>query len=305
MGKHRDPDTLAFIEWLKNKGESFGFLTATEYPMRGRECILDVAWKLKEEQPPLVVFEVETRDNRSMFCNSSKIYGPSTGTIPKPWQHFIIVFKGKLSDYHRESFFNLINQHNVNLFEDIFGKPENRQRLETKLYAFKPDLSQQIKNEMQNSSLGEALRGVLKGLSEGFSDCYLEKPKVLISFKSSNQAQGGTRFSITTETASGKPTFIEKMKEANRTLRSFTIEQPELKKFTLGGKTVIPEKGGKAKIVITPLPKIAPPIRITVPGTNVAFDNILLRRVETNGSIHYLSSEGRNLPFVFNFAVDR
>jgi hypothetical protein len=304
MGKHRDPDTLKFLEWLKSKGETLGYVAELEYPMAGKKHIFDVVWKLRKEHSPLVIFEVETRDGRVIFCNSNKIYGPPSDIVPKPWHHFMIIFKGKLSKGHKLSLFNLVNQHNVDVIEDIFGNEENKKALEAKLDTLKPDISQQIKNEMRNTPLGESLNTVLKGLSEGLSDLPLGTPQVSVTFKSSKVPEGGTKFAITTDTAKGEPIFLDKLKEAGKTLKPFTIESPQLKDFAIEGKPVFPMDKGKAVLTITPTPSLRP-VRLLIPRTDMSFDNILLRLVKTEGTTDYLSTEERNLPFIFNFMIDR
>lgn len=303
MGRHRDPDTLEFINWLKAKGESLGYIAELEYPLDKKEYFVDVVWKLMKDQTPLITFEIETRDKREIFCNTLKIYGPPSNVVLKPWHHFMIVFKGDLSEGHRLLLSNLINQHNLFLFEDIFGKLEIRKKLEEKLESLKYDVSEQIKNEIQNKPLGEALRSVLKGLSEGLSAGPLGMSEVSVSFKSTKPPKGGINFSITTETSKGEPTFLDKLNEANKTLKPFTIESPQLKDVTIGGKPAFPKD--KGKVALTVIPQPVRPVRIIVPGTDVAFDNILLRRIKTEGTTDYLSTEERNLPFVFNFIVDK
>lgn len=303
MGRHRDPDTLEFLDWLKTKGESLGYLSELEYPLSPKEYFVDVVWKLKKDQTPLITFEVETKDGRTIFCNTTKIYGPPSEDVPKPWHHFMVIFKGSLSVGHRKALSNLISQHNVHLFEDIFGKLDNRKKLEANLESLKYDVTEQIINEMQNKPLGEALSTVLKGLSEGLKDGPLGMPEVSITFKSAHPPKGGVPFSIKTETPKGEQLFIDKMNEASKTLKPFTIESPQLKDMTMDGKSIFTE--GKGKAVLTVIPKPIPPVRIIVPETDVLFDGILLRRIRTEGTADYLSTEERNLPFVFNFIVDR
>jgi len=78
MGRHKDADSLEFINWLKAKGEELGYIAELEYPLVFNEYFVDVVWKLKEEHAPLMTFEVETKDSRSIFANTLKIYGTSS-----------------------------------------------------------------------------------------------------------------------------------------------------------------------------------------------------------------------------------
>ncbi|MCW3983867.1 MAG: hypothetical protein NWE96_07705 [Candidatus Bathyarchaeota archaeon] len=307
MGKHRDRDTLEFIDWLKAKGESLGYIAELEYPLVAREYFVDVIWKLKKEQTPLMTFEVETKDNRSIFANTLKIYGTPTGKVPKPWHHFMIIYKGKLSEGHKDDLTNYIAQHNLFLFEDIYGNEENKRKLEGKLQtlSLKHNLSEQIKREMQSRPLGEALEEVVKGLSEGLSDGVLGKPEVSLAFKSTKPPEeGGIPFTITAETKKGEPTLLERLNESIKTLKPFTIESPQLKGLTMNGKSLIDVEKGKASLTFAPQPQAAPPVRLEVPGSDIAFDNVHLWRTKSEGTVNYLSSQDRNLPFIFNFIVD-
>ncbi len=73
--------------------------------------------------------------------------------------------------------------------------------------------------------------------------------------------------------------------------------------MTIGGKPAFPKH--KGKVALTVIPQPVRPVRITVPETDVAFDNIFLRLIKTEGTKDYLSTEERNLPFVFNFIIDK
>lgn len=120
MGRHKDPDTLSFIDWLNKKGQSLGFFVEPEYALYKNEYFVDLVWKLKEEQEPLVTFEIETKDAAGVFSNTQKIFGPPSKMISKPWRHFMIIYKTKLSSGHRKSLFNVLNLHNISLYENVF-----------------------------------------------------------------------------------------------------------------------------------------------------------------------------------------
>lgn len=52
---------------------------------------------------PLISFEVETRDNPSVFSNTSKFFETSSKVVTKPWGHFIVIYKTKLRNGLEES----------------------------------------------------------------------------------------------------------------------------------------------------------------------------------------------------------
>lgn len=304
MGKHKDADTLSFIEWLRRKGESLGFVTESEYPLHKNEYFVDVVWKLRKDQDPLITFELETKDGSGVFSNTAKIFGTTSTLVSKPWRHFIIIYKSKLSKGHRNSLQNIINLHNICLFENVFGKPKVKRKLEKALESLTYDISELIETQIRVKSIGQSLPPILKGLTMGLDRGLMKDPEISISIRSSAPLKGGIKFSAMTETPSGEPTFLDKLEKAKRTLKPFAIETPQLKDLIIDGKSVFPKDMAKAKLVVTPTPSFLP-VRIIVVGTKVAFDNILLRRVKTKGKVDYISTEKRNLPFVFNFNLDR
>lgn len=303
MGRHRDPDTLSFIEWLGKKGESLGFIVKAEYALYKNEYYVDLVWKLQENQDPLITFEIETEDSPRVFSNTAKIFGTSSKLVSKPWRHFMIIYKTELSEGHKKSLFSVINRHNILLLENVFNEPKEKQKLEKKLESLAYDISELIKTVIRTKPLGASLPLVLRGLVEGLDGGPIKHPEISISLKS-RTPKCGIKFTTIMETPKGEPTFLDKLKEASRTLKPFTIEAPQLKDFMIGGKSVFPKDVGKAKLTVMPKPSLLP-VRIIVPGTDVAFDEILLRRIKTEGTIDYLSTEDRNLPFIFQFVLDR
>jgi hypothetical protein len=140
MGRYKDSDTLDFLNWLKLKGESLGYIVELEYYFGKKDYFFDVAWKFGEDKTPFVTFEVETSNCRKIFSNTSMIYGTMPDVISRPRNHFMIIFKAKLSEIQRKALYSIISNYNVFLFEDIFGDSNNRRMLEQKLYSLKHDV---------------------------------------------------------------------------------------------------------------------------------------------------------------------
>lgn len=304
MGRHKDPDTLSFIEWLRKKGESLGFIAKKEHNLYKNEYFVDLVWKLQKDQDPLFTFEIETKDGSGVFSNTSKIFGTPSNLVTKPWRHFMIIYKTELSEGHRKSLHNVLSLHNILLFENLFNKKNVKKKFEKSLESLAYDISELVKRQIITKPLGEALPSVLRGLSMGLDDGLIKDPELSISIRSKAPLKGGIKFTTITETPKGEPTFLDKLREAKRTLKPVTIESPQLKDFIIGGKSVLPKGPSKAKLTVTPTPSFLP-VRLIVPGTKVVFDEILLRRIKTEGTMDYLSTEDRNLPFVFNFNLDR
>lgn len=132
MGKHRDPRTLEFISRIENQGKNLGFIASKEYPLLGNEFYADLVWKIKD-LPPLASFEVETRATGSLFKNMAKYFGTPSQEVAKPWFHFVIVLDGRLSKGSKLAMHNLVNQHNILLFENVLRDEKEKNRLDATL----------------------------------------------------------------------------------------------------------------------------------------------------------------------------
>lgn len=304
MGKHKDPDTLSFIDWLTEKGDTLGFVVEPEYALLKDEYFVDLVWKLRKDQDPLVTFEIETKDTARVFSNTAKIFGTSSKLVTKPWRHFMIIYKSKLSKGHKASLFQATNLHNVFLFENVLNDPEEKQKLEARLDSLRYDLSVLIEKMVSTQPLANSIPIISKGLTKGLAGGVIKDPEVSISIKSRSPQKGAIKFAVKMVTKRGELTFLDKLKEAQKTGKPFTIETPQLKDFILGEKSIFPSKKGKAKLTIIPQPSIKP-VKIVVPGTSISFEEILLRLIKQEDGVDYLSTEKRNFPFVFDLAINK
>jgi hypothetical protein len=306
MGKHKDQDTLAFIDYLKQKGEQLGFIVDTEYELCEKEYFVDLVWKLQKDKNPLFTFEIETRDHSGIFSNVSKIFGTPSDVVVKPWRHFIIIYKSRLSKGHKNSLSNVLKLHNILLFENVFNEKTERDRLEKALEGCAYDISELIKCQMTGKYFGDAISLVSDGLSKGLNNgLFGKEPEVTISIKAKNPPTGGGRkISILTEMPKGKPSLVDRLKQAKETLTPFTIQAPELKKVLIEGEgESVLAKNPKAQLTFKPDVPILR-TRISIPGTCVTFEDVLPKCTKKEGTKVYLSTEDRNLPFVFSFILD-
>lgn len=221
----------------------------------------------------------------------------------------MIIYKSKLSKGHKDALSNILSQHNILLFENVFNQKEEQTRLDKALEECAYDISELIKSQVLAKPFSEALPLVLSGLSKGLDNGPFGKnPDFTIQIKSKTPTpDGGIRFTVKTETRKGQPTFIDKLMESEKTLIPFTIQAPELKELIIEGKSIFPKDSDRklnAQLTIKPEAPIKQ-ARITIPKTNIAFDNMMFKRIKTEGTRHHISTEDRNLPFVFNFILDR
>ena len=110
-----------------------GFITEIEYPLIPKIYFADVVWKIHPSHPPLITFEVETRDAPGLFKNTLKYFGTSSKIVPKPLYHYLIVLGGKVSEGNKAALYNILEQHNVALFEDLLGNPYEIVRIQKEL----------------------------------------------------------------------------------------------------------------------------------------------------------------------------
>ena len=304
MGRHTDPDTLSFVEWLQRKGDSLGFFTESEYTLYKNEYYVDLVWKLQKEKDPLFTFEIETKDDSGVFTNTAKIFGTPSSLVTKPWRHFMIIYKSELSKGHKRSLHNVLDQHNILLFENIFNTEERRKELEKILENFTFDISEFIKNQIATKPFGETIPSILKGISLGLDSSIIKDPEVSITIRSKVPLEGGVKFTTIIETPLGEPTFLDKLREATKTHEPFSIEFPELKDLLIEGKSIFPKDVTKANLTVHAVPCFSPP-KLVIPNSLISFDDIQLRLIKTEGSIDYLSTEDRNLPYIFNFTLNK
>jgi hypothetical protein len=139
MVRYKDSDTLDFLGWLKFKGESLGYVAEVEYYLGKKDYFVDVVWKFGEDQTGFVTFEVETQNCGKVFLNTSRIYGAMPDVISRPRNHFMIMFKDKLSEIQKKALYSVISNYTVYLFEDIFRDSNNLRKLEQKLESLRYD----------------------------------------------------------------------------------------------------------------------------------------------------------------------
>jgi hypothetical protein len=92
MGLHDDPDSLALIDWLARKGQELGYYVEKECAIANNAYSIDLVWKFKQGQDPLITFEIETANRSGVFTNTLKIFGTRQALVRKPLRHFAIVY---------------------------------------------------------------------------------------------------------------------------------------------------------------------------------------------------------------------
>jgi len=219
LGRHIDPETLELLAQLKEKGASLGYETTEEYSMLGGVYVADLVWQLAKDQPPLVTFEIETKDSLRVFKNISKYFDTISADIPKPFRHFLVVVKGELSDGTRKPLQHYINQYNVSLFEDVGRDKEIRKLLFNQLDKLKVDVTDLVRRYLSSGRIDETLQGVIQGIREGMPDVLGRPKKVMLTFgqEIKRDPLRPFEFKLSMETPSGQPTLMQRLHDAAKT----------------------------------------------------------------------------------------
>lgn len=141
MGRHKDPAVLALIDELKKKGESFGFEVDDEFKLLGRLYFVDLVWTpYKAKHEMFISFEVEKEDQRTLK-NLDKIFDTPAPAVEKPYQHFIIIYNGKLSGGDKIIVDEKARSYNIHVFENMRNDTKEKERLDRELDQLKIAIS--------------------------------------------------------------------------------------------------------------------------------------------------------------------
>jgi hypothetical protein len=133
MGKHTDPDALACINWLDNKGKQLGYIVEKECHVGDNEYFIDVVWKYKHEQQPIITFEIETTNQSSIASNILKLFCTEQSHVRKPFRHFMVILKSDLTSGQKNMLKRIIDYEPISVYESLSLDAENKKRLEKEL----------------------------------------------------------------------------------------------------------------------------------------------------------------------------
>ena len=237
MGRHTDPETLAFIGKLKEKGESLGYRTEEEYPMFGGLYFADLIWQLAKDQAPLVTFEVETSESLRVFKNTSKYFDNYSKNVPKPFRHFMILMKGKLSEGVRHPMQRYLDYYNVSLFEDVANDQEAVKILFEELDRLKVQLGELVARYLSSGKIDETLQQLILGIREGMPKFLAEPKDVTITFGSEARPDPlrPFKFMLTAKTPSGSPTLMQRLADALKTGKPVQLTKADQVKVQIPG----------------------------------------------------------------------
>lgn len=296
MGRHTDPQTLDLIKKLKEKGEALGYETQQEYPMMAGTYFADLVWQLGKDQSPLVTFEVETEESLRVFKNTTKYFDTLSEDVPKPYRHFIILMKGKLSEGVRKPIQRYINYYNISLFEDVANDQEAVRLLFDELNRLKVNLDDLVTRYLLSGKVNETLSKVIAGIQRGWAPSVLQ-PKEITLQLSSGVKEDPTRHGFLLS-APG-PAF-QKMYDAMRTRQTVTLTKEdgvEIEHPQLG--TLRPER---LEIKTQSIPGILVELETSNYSGSI---ELVLEKVEEDAEYFILTNAKQNTFYTFNCRVSK
>jgi hypothetical protein len=94
MPEHAREPGRQIITALLNLGSALGYVVQPEYELPHSTAAVDVAWLREPGQPPLVIFEVESRPTAGIAANAIKVLGRASAETVKPLHFFHLVVEG-------------------------------------------------------------------------------------------------------------------------------------------------------------------------------------------------------------------
>lgn len=134
MGDHRTFESLEFFKVIQDLGETLGYIVKNELPISNdngnKAQAIDICWFVDEiSKYPIMIFEIESKNQASIANNPLKIFGKPNEKFQKPLFFFHILL-GKHSDSERiEDLKRNYGLHNYRLYE--VGESSQRNTLIT------------------------------------------------------------------------------------------------------------------------------------------------------------------------------
>lgn len=166
MGRHKDPETLQFIEELKKKGESLGFRVQDEFKvMEGLFWIDLTLTPYEKSHDTFITIEIESKENERIYKNFDKIIETPAELLEKPFKHFILIYNGGLTRGNQFLIEQKISSYNVKIFQDLKNNSGEVKRLFRDLEGYKLEIESLIERKAK-VNLGETVKEAILGLGK-------------------------------------------------------------------------------------------------------------------------------------------
>ena len=205
--------------------------------MAGGLYFADLVWELAKDQPPLVTFEVETEESLRILKNAAKYFETISKEVPKPFRHFIIVVRGRVSEGNRRLLQPYIDHYNVSLFEDIVNDTEAAKVLFEELDRLKVHLSELVARYLSSGKIDQTFQDLKLGIREGMPKFLAEPENITINFGSESPPDPlrPFRFQLSSKTPVGEPTLLQRMHDSLKTGEPVRITKEDKIKIRIPG----------------------------------------------------------------------
>lgn len=263
MGRHKDPDILKFIEYLKNKGKSLGFNTKDEFSLIGGIYFVDLIWTPYENKHQMfITFEIEKKDDNTLK-NLDKIIDTNSSEVEKPFRHFVITFDEVLKKGTKKIVNEKIRKYNISLYENLKNNKKLREDLDKELENLKIEISKLIEKKGSKKPR-QTIKEIIHGLKK-------VNPVLILDKKS-------------------YPINRIALNEYSESTKDETISMPE--EFLFSNKKY-------DKIAIIPIPREK--YVFVIPGSSVAID--VYKTEDRIDNLVFLELEGCDLPILLKFKL--
>jgi hypothetical protein len=301
LGRHTDPLTLAFVQKLKEKGESLGYKTAEEQPILNGLYYADLTWSLADDQPPLVTFEVETEESLRVFKNTAKYFDTLSQEVPKPYRHFMILMQGRLSEGTRKPIQRYINYYNVSLFEDVASDQETAKILFEELDRMKLSLRELVARYLSSGQIDETLQELRLGIQKGMPK-FLEPKNIAITVGSETRPDPlrPFKFEVIAKTPVGEPTLLQRMHDSLKTGEPVKITKDDQIKIRIPG-----HEEGDVEAIQVKLETIKGDLVRLETSDYANFIELLLTPESDNDQFVVISNVKQNAPWKVTFKAHK
>jgi hypothetical protein len=166
MGRHKDPETLQFIETCKKKAEALGFRVNDEFKVLNGLFWVDLTLTpYGKGHDTFITMEIETKENDRIYKNLDKIFDLPAKDLEKPYQHFIVIYRNSLSKGNKQLMLEKARKCNVHIFENLKNEHAQLEQLYKELEDLKIEISSYIERKGKVSP-AETIQETILGLGK-------------------------------------------------------------------------------------------------------------------------------------------
>lgn len=181
MGRHKDPETLKFIEDVKKKTELLGFKVIDEFKVLNGLFWVDLTLTPYEKgHETYITLEIDTKESDRIYKNLDKIFDLPSKDLEKPYYHFIVIYKGKLTKGNKKLMLEKARLKNIHLFENLKNDQAELEKFYRELEDLKISIAEYISRKGSTNPV-ETVKETILGLKEIAPVLIMENQKYALS----------------------------------------------------------------------------------------------------------------------------